>query len=129
MPKFTVKVNNDDEGEDLGEYEADYLPRVGDDFALWHPRVCEDEDATFLGVVDQVRHEATAGDKQPNGTYDVGVVHTTVWLVEEHAPPVLYCDCTPEERERLAKRAELGDGQDVDEDGVCGDCRGKRRDE
>jgi len=61
MPKFTVMVNDDDEGEDLGEYEADYLPRVGDGFALWHPRVCKDKDAPFLGVVEAVRH---GGDRR-----------------------------------------------------------------
>jgi hypothetical protein len=50
MPRFIIKVPNDDEGEELGVYESDYLPRVGDPFALWHPRVCAKKDEPFLGI-------------------------------------------------------------------------------
>ena len=66
--------------------ESDYLPRVGEDFALWHPRVCKDPDIPFLGVVESVTHEAYCGE--PPGPEDkgkpvyagrfVGSVHATV---------------------------------------------------
>jgi hypothetical protein len=111
MPSFTVKVPNDDEGEDLGEYESAYLPRVGDPFSLWHPRVCEHKDVPFLGVVHEVSHEAYC----PDPGEKVGSVHTTVWLIEEHAPPARYCDCSPDERAKYAVK-----------DGLCENCRGQR---
>lgn len=118
-----VKVSNDDEGEDLGLYESDYLPRVGEDFALWHPRVCKDPDIPFLGVVESVTHEAYCGE--PPGPEDkgkpvyagrfVGSVHATVWLIEQHAPPTLYCVCTEEDRKETPVV-----------DGYCDECRGVR---
>jgi hypothetical protein len=111
MPTFTVKVPNDDEGEDLGEYESDYLPRVGDAFALWHPRVCKDEYTPFLGIVQSVSFDAYCGDRGSAGARKVGSVNATVWLVEDGAPPQRYCDCSPEMRRPL-------------EDGTCDDCRG-----
>jgi hypothetical protein len=117
MPtSFRIMVYNDDEGEDLGQFEADYLPRVGDDFALWHPRVCKDRDVPFLGVVNQVRHEAHVGERAwGNDSYGVGSVSTTVWLVEEFSTPTRYCDCSPAEREKWSTV-----------DGLCESCRGQR---
>jgi len=104
MPSFTIKVPNDDEGEHLGTYESDYLPRVGDPFVLWHPRVCAERDKPFCGVVSGVTHEVVhASHPYATGNYPKGEqrsVETTVWLTEEHAPPTLYCDCTEEERAR-----------------------------
>lgn len=97
MPSFTIKVPNDDEGENLGEYQSDYLPRVGDPFVLWHPRVCR-KDEPFCGVVSMVTHEASrleVDEKKITESH----VQTTVWLVEEHAAPTLYCDCSNRERE------------------------------
>jgi hypothetical protein len=111
MLMFTVKVPNDDEGEDLGEYASDYLPREGERFAIWHPRVCKDEHVPFLGVVIEVTHEARC----PDPGEEVGSVHTTVWLGEEDAPPALYCVCTPEERQLRPVV-----------DGYCDECRGVR---
>jgi|APFre7841882654_1041346.scaffolds.fasta_scaffold240179_1 hypothetical protein len=124
MPSFTIKVPNDDEGEDLGEYESDYLPRVGDPFTLWHPRVSGKPFELFCGIVQQVVHEAYCGERKtpdgrddPNGPRGVGRVVTIVWLVEEYASPQRFCDCTPREREM----------HDVVE-GVCENCGGKRPD-
>jgi len=102
MPSFTIKVPNDDEGEDLGEYQADYLPRVGEPFVLWHPRLSsksygpDKKDEPFCAVVSTVTHEAF----NKNHPYArENVVTTTVWLVEEHAAPTLYCDCSGQERD------------------------------
>jgi len=111
MHTFTVKVPNDDEGEDLGEYESDFLPRVGDAFALWHPRVCKDEYTPFLGIVQSVSFDAYCGERGAAGDRKVGSVSVTVWLVEDGAPPQRYCDCRPEEQRPL-------------EGGTCDDCRG-----
>lgn len=57
MPSFMLKVPNDDDGLDLGTYEADYLPRVGDLFFLYHPALCADEDP-FEARVESVVWEA-----------------------------------------------------------------------
>jgi len=115
MPSFTIKVPNDDEGEDLGEYESDCLPRVGDPFVLWHPRVCPDRHRPFCGVVSGVTHEATNPILRPDGSL-LGVVETVVWLTEEHAAPSLYCDCSEEDRVRH-----------VVVDGACDNCGHARR--
>lgn len=113
MPSYTIKVPNDDEGEDLGEYESDFLPRVGDPFVLWHPRVNPDEHHPFMGVVSEVVHEATHGRQYDDG---LGRVSTVVWLAEEHAAPTLYCDCSEEERV-----------SHVVVDGACDNCGHTRR--
>jgi hypothetical protein len=102
MPSFTIKVPNHDEGEDLGEYESDYLPRVGDRFTLWHRRLSPDKGKPFCGVVEAVMHEATDA-KHPYWRGGTGEprrssVVTTVWLVEEMGAPTLYCDCSEEQR-------------------------------
>lgn len=110
MPSFTIKVPNNDEGMDLGEYQSDYLPRVGDRFSLMHPIVSPKKDYPFLGVVMAVDHEAVC---EEDGNYVV----TTVWLVEEYAAPTLYCDCSEEEQ------AQHG----VNESGDCGSCGRVRR--
>jgi hypothetical protein len=113
MPSFTIKVPNFDDGEDLGEYEADYLPRVGDPFVLWHPRVCPKKDQAFCGVVSGVTHEAVAkGHPYYNAGIGAAFVETVVWLTEELAAPTLYCDCTEEERARWS----------VGLDGKCESC-------
>lgn len=114
MPSFTIKVPNDDNGEDLGEYEADYLPRVGNPFVLYHRRVSPREHEPFCGIVSMVTHQAIDKDydRAPNNS-----VVTTVWLVEEHAAPVLYCDCSEEERARHG----------VEDDGLCENCGHVRR--
>jgi len=115
MPSFTIKVPNNDEGEDLGEYESDYLPRVGDPFVLWHPRVCPDKHQPFCGVVSAVTHEANA--VAPSGRVAaVGTVDNIIWIVEEQAAPTLYCDCTEEQR---AKHAVV--------DGKCENCGHTRK--
>jgi hypothetical protein len=119
MPSYTIKVPNDDEGEDLGEYEADYLPRVGDPFVLWHPRVCAERDKPFCGVVSAVTHEVIHSShpyalEHPRGRRSVV---TTVWLAEEHAPPTLYCVCTEEERSKWK----------VEADGRCENCGHMRK--
>lgn len=111
MARYTIKVPNDDEGEDLGTFEADFLPRVGDQFVLLHPRVNPRKDEPFVGKVDAVTHEAYAtrgGDRH---------VTTTVWVVDEAAAPQLYCDCSEEERSRHG----------VDEDSNCESCGHRRR--
>ena len=114
MSSFTIKVPNDDEGEDLGEYESDYLPRVGDPFVLWHPRVCRKKDEPFCGIVYLVMHE-TVDKKHPyKGS---NVVETSVWLMEEHAAPVLYCDCSEEDRVKWG----------ADADGRCESCGHTRK--
>jgi len=100
MPRFNIKVSNHDEGENLGVYESDYLPRVGDPFALWHPRVCPRKDEPFCAIVSGVTHE-TVSKEHPYGKtnpVNANVVETVVWLMEEYAAPVLFCDCTEEER-------------------------------
>jgi hypothetical protein len=114
MPSFTIMVPNDDEGEDLGEYMSDYLPRVGDPFVLWHPRVCRKKDEPFCGVVSGVTHEAFDKDHlYAKG----GLVTTFVWLALEHAAVELFCDCTEGERVMSG----------VDEEGECVNCGHTRR--
>lgn len=113
MPSYTIKVHDDDaDGEDLGEYAADYLPRVGDPFVLWHPRVCADKKSPFCGVVTLVTHEAMH-EAHPFARGAVRVVSTVVWLGEEYAAPTLYCDCTEEERQKWSVSVE---------DGKCESC-------
>lgn len=112
-PAFTVRVPNDGEGEGLGEYESYYLPRVGESFAIWHPRLCRDPLVPFLGVVTDVTHEAYATTADGD---EVGIVSTVVWLSEEGATPTLYCDCSPEERWKHPVV-----------DGHCDCCRGVRK--
>lgn len=112
MPSYTIKVPNNDEGEDLGEYESNYLPRVGDPFVLWHPRVCRGKHEPFCGVVSAVTHEAVHHNLD-NPT----AVDTTVWLVEEHSAPTLYCECTEVERVKHG----------MDADGSCANCGSTRR--
>lgn len=122
MPSFRIKVPNNDEGEDLGEYVADYLPRVGDRFALHHPLVCAENNVPFIGVVESVEHEAYAYHRgvkpSPEESEDLkdGFVNATVWLVEELTAPTLYCDCSEEER---AKHPVV--------DGACDNCGHARR--
>lgn len=116
--RFEVKVPDDDEGESLGTYEADTLPRPGDRFAIHgNPKVCLREHDYFIGVVDEVMWEATTY-KVPRKTLNTpqvdGGAVPTVWLREEAAKVIIYCECTPEERTRH---------QNVDdEDGRCGNC-------
>lgn len=97
-PTYAIKVPNGDEGKDLGEYEADYLPRVGDSFTLWHPRVCAEKDRPFCGVVDAVTHEAFHISHPYSSADCESAATTTVWLVEEQAAPTLYCECSEAER-------------------------------
>lgn len=113
MPSFTIKVPNDDDGHDLGDYESDYLPRVGDPFVLMHPRVNPRKDHPFVGTVSLVTHDAYAAD----GPRERGYVETTVWLTEEAPAPQLYCDCTE------AEQVTCG----VDERGDCENCGRARR--
>ena len=91
MASFRIKVPNDDEGEDLGEYQSDYLPRVGEPFFLWHPRLGfdgSDGDHPFCGIVSEVVHEAQyAANGVERSGHPVSVVTTTVWLTEEHGAP------------------------------------------
>lgn len=129
MPTFTVKVPDDDEGEDLGEYESDYLPRKGDSFALWHPRLTGNRRIPFVGVVRQVEFEAHCGEYE-EGAYDreAGTAHAVVWVDEAYAAPKRYCDCSPADRAVMAaKRAAdppgEGDGEDDDE---CEHCGGEK---
>jgi hypothetical protein len=118
MPSFTIKVPNDDEGEDLGEYVSDYLPRVGDPFTLWHPRVCRKKDEPFCAVVSGVTHEAFDKDHPyARGWNPANVVATVVWLAEEHAVPTLYCVCSEEERVMSS----------VSKSGECANCGHARR--
>lgn len=111
MPSYTIKVPNNDDGEDLGEYESDYLPRVGDQFTLWHPRVCQGKDHPFCAVVSAVTHEAVH-KSHPFSRGEVRLVDVIVWLAEEGGAPSLYCVCTETER------AQHG----VDINGVCVNC-------
>ncbi len=100
MPIFSVKVPNGDDGEDLGEFESDCVPRAGDDFVLFHPRLCGNSSDPFVGTVSAVVHEAFSKDHRYASNKEKNTVTTSVWLVEEAAAPTLYCDCTSEERER-----------------------------
>lgn len=109
---YLIKVPNNDEGKDLGEYQADYLPRVNDPFVLWHRMLSPDKEHPFCGIVQSVTHEAFDKDHPyARGGNTPGVVTTTVWLAEEMAAPTLYCDCTSQERE-----------QHVVKDGRCDNC-------
>jgi hypothetical protein len=98
MSSFLIKVPNNDEGEDLGEYQSDYLPRVGDSFAVWHRRLSPKKDTPFLGVVSAVAHEVFDKDHPYGDLASKNRVVTTVWLIEEAAAPTIYCDCTEQER-------------------------------
>lgn len=121
MPRFFLKVPDNDEGEYLGEYESDYLPRVGEDFAVWHPRLCADPHQPFLGIVREVTHEARYSEGADNFAV------TTVWLDECFQAPTLYCACAPEELRKFASRAGQTGEFAVDEDGTCKNCGGKAR--
>lgn len=112
---FTIKVPNGDEGEDLGTYEAEALPRVGETFVLYHPRVCKD-DHPFVGKVDDVSWEAMHGSHKFANNPEHNYVDVTVWLVEDAPAPALYCDCSSNERELHG----------IDADGDCENCGCKR---
>jgi hypothetical protein len=117
MPSFTIMVPNNDDGHDLGEYESDYLPRVGDPFVLWHRALSPDKEHPFCGVVQSITHEVFDKDHPyARGGNTPNVVVTTVWLVEEMSAPTLYCDCTSQEREQHGV-----------EDGRCTNCGHVRR--
>jgi hypothetical protein len=118
MPLFLVKVPNGDDGEDLGEFESDCVPRVGDDFVLFHPRLCGSSDHPFVGKVGAVVHEASSKDHKYATNTEKNTVITTVWLVEEAPAPMLYCDCTSEERKQ---HGENGQGR-------CENCGHERDD-
>jgi hypothetical protein len=121
--RFEVKVPDDDEGESLGEYEADTLPRPGERFAIYgNPKVCVHEHDYFIGVVDEVMWDATFDD--PRDPKRPARVEPTVWLREEAAKVTVYCTCTTEERARH-------EGVDDEDGGTrCGNCsmtlRGRR---
>lgn len=115
MPSFTVKVPNGDEGEDLGTFESDYLPRVGDDFLLYHPRVTGGSQYPLEAQVSSVVFEAYSKD-HPFAPEKKDTVDATVWLSEVGGAVKLYCDCTPEQREKWI----------VDAQGVCESCGHER---
>jgi hypothetical protein len=112
MPSFLLKVPNNDEGEDLGEYQSDYLPRVGDRFTVWHRRLSPKKDEPFSGVVESVHHEVFDKDHPYGDLASKNRVVTTVWLVEEAAAPTLYCVCTEEQRVMSS----------VSQGGECANC-------
>lgn len=115
MPSYTIKVHNNDECEDLGEYDADYLPRVGEPIVLWHPRVSRDDDHPFLGVVSEVTHEAFLNVGVVDGkVLNESYAETTVWLTEDHGTPTLYCVCSPKKSSAECE----------ENDGICWDCGG-----
>jgi hypothetical protein len=113
MSVFTIKVPND-EGDDLGQYVSDYLPRVSDPFVLWHPRVCPKKDQPFCGVVSGVTHEVFNKDHPYAPLVESGgrenEVTTVVWLVEDFAAPELLCVCSEEERAKYVLHADRCDG-------------------
>lgn len=111
MSRYTIKVPNGDEGEDLGVYEG-CLPCVGDPIVLLHPRVNPRQHEPFVGKVALVTHDAYYGGEKEEGHVD-----TTVWVEDEAPAPQLYCDCAEEDRSRHG----------VDEDGDCENCRHRRR--
>jgi hypothetical protein len=61
---MSEEVPNGDDGEDLGLYEADYLPRVGDKFFLFDPRLTGGGDQPF---------EAVSMDWTSRGTHTRGI--------------------------------------------------------
>jgi hypothetical protein len=114
LPSYRIKVPNHDDGEDLGLYEADYVPRVGETVPLLHPRVNPRKDEPFIGVVTHVDHEAYAAESGEKK----GHAETVVWLAEEAGAPQLFCDC-PEDGPIKWGR---------DERGTCENCGHKKRD-
>jgi hypothetical protein len=116
MPSFTVKVPNGDEGEDLGAFESDYLPRVGDSFMLFHPRLTGESNHPFEGVVTAVWWEAYGKDHKYASDDSKSVATATVWLAEEGGAVTIYCDCSPQQRERFG----IGDDNDCEN---CGHTR------
>lgn len=89
MAMFEVRVPDTDEGEVLGDYEAECIPRVGERFCIDnHPAVCRGEHDTFIGVVESVEHYARY-TKGPGALS----TKTVVWLREEHGAPAIYCTC------------------------------------
>ena len=115
MPRYTIKVPDDDEGHYLGDYDADYLPRVGDPIAIDHPQLNPRPHHPCLGVVSAITHEARS--PAPDNEDRRGTVGTTVWVVEDSPAPQLFCDCTD------AERAKYG----ADRDGDCMNCSHLRR--
>jgi hypothetical protein len=116
MPSFVVMVPNGGDGEHLGEYEADYLPRVGDKFLLFHPMLTGSSDEPFEGEVAAVYWQAFFKDHKYATDTAKNVAEATVWLAEYGGAPKLWCDCTPEERQRWK----------LDERGLCENCGHER---
>jgi hypothetical protein len=109
MATFEVRVPNDDDGESLGMFDADTVPRIGERFCInGHPEVCRTANDCFIGIVDDVAYEATCSAKG-GGRWATDI---TVWLREEHGTPVLYCECTT---------------PSPDAEGNCDDCRKRLR--
>jgi hypothetical protein len=124
MPSFVVKVPNGDDGEDLGVFEADYLPRVGDKFLLFHPKLTGSSSHPFEGEVSAICWEAFSKDHKygaalaalHDANADRSVAQATVWLAEYCGVPTIYCDCKPTAREHFG----------IDSSGDCVNC-GHRR--
>lgn len=100
MGRFVIMVPDEQGGCPLGEYEADFLPRVGDGIQLWHPEVMEHEDTPFDGIVTSVEwqamHPTSMSECVPRPK--VAGASATVWLAQRAGPVCLFCTCTAEER-------------------------------
>ena len=127
MTTFTIKVPNDDEGEDLGYYDAPAVPRVGETFLLFHPKLTGSSDHPFVGTVVDVVYEAMHPEHKfakKRGVHPVDSVmqsrpidaYVVVWLQEEAGATKIWCDCTPNERELHG----------IGEDGDCANCGHER---
>lgn len=108
MVRFEIKVPNHDDGASLGTFAADALPRAGDSFVIFHPRLGKE---AFVAKVDVVCWEAFAKGHD-YATNKEGTAEATVWLVEESTAPTFYCTCTV---------------KSVDDSGNCTNCGDRRQ--
>lgn len=95
--KFEIRVPyGGGDGESLGACEAEALPRVGDTFLVYHPKVCRKEFEPFEGKVDAVVWETNPHlRKPPSSKLWADVV---VWLVPSAVEVEIFCDCSEAQR-------------------------------
>ena len=117
--RFEIKVpDHGGDGESLGFCNADVLPRVGDAFLLYHPKVCGQKREPFEGKVDAIVWEAF---------YEDGLCKAdpTVWLIGGMSPVQVYCVCSEKEREG-SREGHEADLDYIDKEGICFNCGDER---
>jgi hypothetical protein len=125
MVRFEIRIPDGDDGTSLGVCTAEAIPRVGDAFVLYHPRVCPDPTTPFEGKVDAVVWEARKLTIATASAREIVADLPMVWIAENAGMVKLYCECTDAERAEKQTR-HLCDPDFADSNGVCFNCGDER---